>query len=562
LAATVIFNGTNVTEAENTTNWDSDTISAPESWSEIKIQYNGSVGYQANNKDGYGWYDYSGTGSFDFSASGTHEGQHVFIWANVTTPGILDLVANNGLYLLVGDSDTTFNCYVVGGGDALDRYNGGWKRFVLDPRKTPTFTIGGGADISSISRFGVGVETTGSSRADNLFIDRIDVGWGLKIYGTSTDGWQDVVDADMNTSTNVYGILQERDGIYYAYGRLEVGDNQSTNGTTFTDTERIVRWVSQEYYYSGGWVDAIGDDFFRLDIVSNSTNATSFTDGVQVGTGDTSRGRNASLFLGSALHNTTVRLGDTNNAANAINFYGTTFRYMAGGVTALGDSDHKLYGCVVDQCGMFDPGGPVVIRNTTFSNTTDNDYTGFSFFWTPSGVDIKNSFFIANTHATYNPHGILHTLSGTYQYDNLKFAGNDYDIAFSGASSSDWLTIESIENSSDPGTVHVLVGSGYTIDNAVYLTVNVEDVFGNAISGVAVAIYTASGEVTQLMNEHTTPAGQAQESYNYLGTMPINIRIRKSSTGSTRYYPIDAVGEIDSGGFTLTAVMTQDIIAA
>jgi len=558
LAATVVFNGTNVTEAENTTNWNNDTISAAESWSEIKIQYNGSVGYQANNKDGYGWYDYSGTGSFNFST--THAGQHVFIWVNITTPGILDTVANNGLYLMVGDSDTTFNCYTVGGGNALDRYNGGWKRFVLDPRKTPTFTIGGGASISSISRFGVGVNTTGASRADNLFIDRIDVGWGLRIYGTSTDGWADVVSADMNTSTNVYGILQERDGIYYAFGRLEIGDDQSTNGTTFSDTDRVIRWVSQEYYYSGGWVDIIGDDFFRLDIVSNSTNATSFTDGIQVGTGDTSRGRNGTTFLGSSSHTTTISLDDGNNSSNTLNLYGTTLRYMGGGISANGDSDHRVYGCVVDQCGIFDPGGTISIRNTTFSNTTDNGYSGSSFYWTPTGVDIKNSFFIANTHATYDPHGILHTASGIYQYDNLKFAGNDYDIAFSGASASDWLTIQSIDNSSDPGTVDVIVGSGYSIDNAVYLTIDVEDILGVPISGAAVAIYTASGGVVQLMNEYTNPAGRAQESYNYLGAMPISIRIRKSSAGDTRYYPIDTTGEIGSAGFSLTAIMTEDTI--
>jgi hypothetical protein len=234
---------------------------------------------------------------------------------------------------------------------------------------------------------------------------------------------------------------------------------------------------------------------------------------------------------------------------------------MHGGVNGWGDTDHKLYGCTIDQCGMFDPGGPIVIRNTTFSNTTDNAFTGYSFYWTPSGVNIKNSNFIANTHATYNPHGILHTISGTVQYDKLTFAGNDYDIALSGINITDYLTIESI-NLSDPGSYHVIYGSGVSIDNAVFLTVNVENSVGTSISGVAVAIYTTSGTVTQLMNEYTNPAGQAQESYNYLGTMPIEIRLRKSSPGDTRYYPINAVGEIGSTGFTLTAVMSEDIIAA
>jgi hypothetical protein len=561
MAATVVFDGINVTEAEaaDLANWSNSVISAVESWTEIKIQGSASVGYQANNKDGYGWYDYSGTGSFDFDTSGAEEGQHVFIWLNFTTPGILDLIANHGIYLMLGDSDTTFNCYVIGGSDALDKYNGGWTRFVLDPRKTPSFTIGGGAAINAINRFGVGVETVGSSRADNLFIDRIDVGWGLRIYGTSVDGWADVIEADMNTLANVYGILQEKDGIYFAHGRLEVGDNVGTGATAFEDTDRIIRWVSQQYYLSGEWVDMIGDDFFQMSIVSNSSAITAFSDGIIVGSGDTARGRNGSTFLGSDLHITTVDLDDGNNADNTLTLYGTTFRYMDGGISGGGDTDHKMYGCVIDQCSIFDPGGGVVIRNTTFSGTRDENFGGSALKWA-TNMNIKNSNFIANTAAVDDPHAILHVASGLYQYDNLQFAGNEYDIMFSGALSSDFLTIESL-NTANPSTYEVIVGSGVDIQNAVFLNVDVKDDVGAVISGVAVAIYTASGIPTQLMNEYTNVLGRAQESYNYLGDMPISIKLRKSSPSSSRYFPVNTTGTIGATGFGVTVTMIGDNIA-
>jgi hypothetical protein len=44
--------------------------------------------------------------------------------------------------------------------------------------------------------------------------------------------------------------------------------------------------------------------------------------------------------------------------------------------------------------------------------------------------------------------------------------------------------------------------------------------------------------------------------------MPINIRLRKSSPSDTRYYPVNATGSIESTGFSLTVVMSEDNIAS
>ena len=66
----------------------------------------------------------------------------------------------------------------------------------------------------------------------------------------------------------------------------------------------------------------------------------------------------------------------------------------------------------------------------------------------------------------------------------------------------------------------------------------------------------------ELMNEYTDVDGIAQETYNYLEDIDITIKIRKSISGSTRYFPIRTAGEITSTGFTLSAVMAEDNIAA
>jgi hypothetical protein len=66
----------------------------------------------------------------------------------------------------------------------------------------------------------------------------------------------------------------------------------------------------------------------------------------------------------------------------------------------------------------------------------------------------------------------------------------------------------------------------------------------------------------QIMNELTTAGGIATESFNYTADTAIIIRIRKSSTGSTKYVPINTTGTILSTGFTLTQIMIRDSIAS
>ena len=64
------------------------------------------------------------------------------------------------------------------------------------------------------------------------------------------------------------------------------------------------------------------------------------------------------------------------------------------------------------------------------------------------------------------------------------------------------------------------------------------------------------------MNKQSNASGVAQETFNYSSDTDIDIRIRKSSSGSTRYFPINTTGTITTNGFSLTAVMTEDDIAS
>jgi hypothetical protein len=110
--------------------------------------------------------------------------------------------------------------------------------------------------------------------------------------------------------------------------------------------------------------------------------------------------------------------------------------------------------------------------------------------------------------------------------------------------------------------VHETGGGSTTIVNSVYLRVYVKDEANAPISGASVAIYKSSDN-TQLMNETTDVNGLAEETFNYPGSdVPIYIRVRKSSPGSTRYTPVQTTGTITSTGFTLTVVLIADLVLA
>jgi hypothetical protein len=104
--------------------------------------------------------------------------------------------------------------------------------------------------------------------------------------------------------------------------------------------------------------------------------------------------------------------------------------------------------------------------------------------------------------------------------------------------------------------------SATIINNAVSLTVNVADQAGVAISGAQAAIHLADSPFTELMNEATTAGGVATETFNYASDTDITIRVRKSTTGSTRYFPVSATGTITAAGFSVDLTMTEDLIAS
>lgn len=95
--------------------------------------------------------------------------------------------------------------------------------------------------------------------------------------------------------------------------------------------------------------------------------------------------------------------------------------------------------------------------------------------------------------------------------------------------------------------------------NVVDVTVTVLDIDLNPIEDAVVAIYESVGDAV-IMNELTLATGIATETYGYEDDTVIYYRVRKSSSGSTRYIPLKGVGTIVDTGFSTTVTLTEDNI--
>lgn len=125
------------------------------------------------------------------------------------------------------------------------------------------------------------------------------------------------------------------------------------------------------------------------------------------------------------------------------------------------------------------------------------------------------------------------------------------------------ITINVTNGGSTPTYINN-IGCSTTVNNAVTLKVVVKDILGSPIQNARVAIY-ASSDINQsdyIVNALTDATGTVSSSYAYIFDLPIDIRVRHSSTGTTRYFNNDSSGTIISTGFSTTITLIKDTIAS
>jgi hypothetical protein len=474
MALTIAIEGTGVIA-----NCDALSDTAGGEWSEVGggtmtlspdvyLVGSGSVGGKYTSKSGFQQYDIGAGNELDFTSGGNEYQQQIYMWVNMAAFGVLETLENYGLAIRVSsDSPGTDNYkdFVIAGSNGANGWTGGWKLFVIDPVRLPS-REGGTCDTSSIRTLGIWIDTVSSVRAESLWIDQISVGKGLRVTGTSTTPWADMVAWCTDYASRGWGMLQEREGIYYCYGKIYFGDSTQGANCSFQESASpIVKWSPTEFFRIDEWILSHKADLFAgMTVEDAASYTTTFDDGVIVGT---DKGRSGSIFVGDALLDTLMDLYGGNNASSLTRLYGTQFLKVHKGVTMGDNSNHLFYGGSMTKCGILDPVGAPKLRNIVFSQAEVKEGIARALRWN-ANIDIESCQFIAITSGTSNPYAISHGDAGEFDYKGLTFSGNDYDLIFVPASGDliiNNLTAGGVQSNA---STYYIQGSGSVTINSAY----------------------------------------------------------------------------------------------
>lgn len=476
-------------------------------------------------------YDIVGAGgtALDFSPGGAQENQLLWVWGNallpLTSTGTNTAGAIGGMGIYITDTLNPGSSYAGWTFYGAENYPGGFQKMVVDVTKRPTFSGAfSPADLAAVRQVGIFFisDNLAKGGADAAIVDAIDIGSGLRIFGSGTPdaGFLDLIDADEGTIANQYGVIKSLDAasnIVELQGVLEIGSG--VNATTyFDDINRVVNFASPQYLGTANspndeFVNSIPDDFQKIKAIGNSTSGTFINLGEKVGDGDTARGRNGLTILGNEDYSISYEFDDGN--VDDHNIYGTTIRNFNGTLNWPAVSGHEFIGSIIDGSSQFNAASGVEIRNSTFQN-----YTGLdgSFLYN-TGTNIKNSSFIANANLVGSGAAIEHTFSGTFIYDNLQFSANDFDINFS-SSTSGTLLIQAANGSNPGSATSGNADSQVIIENTVVLTLT------DIVVGSEVRIYKSDPTGVfpeELAGIETEDDGIFEYAYNFTGDFDVDI---------------------------------------
>ena len=441
---------------------------------------------------------YSTAASLNFDTGGGQEGQMIYVWGNFLAAGLLNTQAAGGFGVILYSGTAWREYYFYGS----DNYAGGYARMVIDPTKTASASSGT-FNINNITGIGVFANVGGNTgRFDNLILDRIDVGTGLTITGSTTNLYDELLAWD-ETSANRTGMFQ---ALNKSKTALELLGALDISGTHNAESSKI--FLAEPTYYNGtSVVPSVPVDYFSI----NHTGASTIQYGIKVGTGDTARGRSGVTISGNSTYDLGIDFDDGSVASMKV--YGSTFEFCTGALTWGTNGAHELIGSTFNACGQFDPVGGIVIRNCVFSGYTLD--TDAALLWNEN-INIKNCSFIANTDGTNSPAAIEHPAStGTpYTYDSLVFSGNDFDV---NNTSGNAISVTPVGNTNvtaddpDKGSAVTVLATSYNF------TINLNP----AITGYEWRLYTVptAGTLTgsvELDGEEV--AGSASQSYSHTYT--------------------------------------------
>lgn len=538
-----------INDGETAADWTSTNVTNTDG----TLAFREGAGYQQAQASEETWESYDAVGSADYSA------RTIFGWQLSGGP---DTEANDGFGIYLGD-DTDNIVYSVGGSDNFGFFFQGWSSFRLNGADRPTNfrTIGGSEGsltMTAITRIGVGGNFPGKAVGNSS-----NVKWDVMRYvvngnpalliegGTTGDRgtFQEIVTDDEST-TNAWGIIgllvPGSKNFVLGFG-IQIGSLDSDAWFEDSDFQLIINGDIPD---AGAGISAGSMD---VDCVGNSSAGTNVVN-------------LSSFFVQSigAVSNWTMSVDlDTAQWQDGQFVDCGTFTFP------VADSGNKF----VDRV-IFSNCGQVTFDGTFAEGCTFNGSSNAlgAIFWDHNSVEENQDNLVFNSDGTGHAIEVFPVGAGPFTFNVQGYAATGYESATDTGTGNTFFLVDNaldadvtINLTGTTGDIAYERASGYTgtvsLVNTVNLTITVKDEAGAAVENAQVSIHEGTDPAapgSELMNLDTNVSGIATTTYNYGGDQAILIRIRKSSTGSTRYITVATAGTIVSTGFSLARTLVID----
>lgn len=524
---------------------------------DVYLYGSASIGSKYASKSGFTYF--TATTALDFTTTtGTEFGQYIYFWVNIQSASAFQTLVNDGFHLVVGSDTSNYYKFPIAGSDDANGWAGGWKMFVCDV--TLGQTVGTPVD-SAIDTFGVWIDTIVSVRADSIFLSQIACAKGLKVEGTSSTMYDDIIAWTEDYANRAAGMFQSRGQTYFSLGSLTL--HSDTANTIVSASGNNVEYEKSEFHNGTIWTTTYPTTANLISTTDTGGNTVSMT--------DTNVGLSGNSVNKVKIDSTSGTLYDkiggyvkwlSTLVANATDsFSGVVFSLYD--ARTLGTEDYT--NCTLDGSSKLTVGA-----TSSFSNNIINGTSGVS------SLSVATLEYAPSN--TFNSSGSNHAVElttigdGTMDWTCLT---TGFDSGATGSPVTPTSTgNEDIYITATTGTVTISVSTGSTIPSIrsagatvnvvagqVTTLITVRDIDTQAvIVGARVFLEGSGGALdgVTIFNTITDVNGQVSDTRSIAADQLVVGRVRMST--SSPYYKTVPISETISStaGLTLNVSMIRD----
>lgn len=473
---------------------------------------------------------------FTTSIGGTRDLSDATCWMLIKD-NLGDTKANGGVKYVLSDGTDVIGYEIGGNDDTGLQLSIFYNSYRLDVSNSAAFTAhafaGSEAALGKTVITGVGYGALHLAKAvgsvDNLFMDRfsfvVNGNAALTINGGTSGTPETLADVAADDITNGWGLVANPQGnLFNIFCATEWGD--SGTASSYFDQSDSQIFMNGNDLSAGNFDQALianttGTNLFKLDnciIVGIGAVANWDFSSVNVNTMEITNSQ--FVDAGTILFPVTGGTSRLCTGTGFINCGQVTVSTM----TFTGNS----------FVGTTDANGAILLATSLTDCAFTSDGTGHAIYITTPGTYTLTDVFFTGYGATATTDAVIYNNSGGLVTINV--TGGDTPTYRNGASATT------------------------TVNVSVTVSITVVDRNNAAIQNVQTSVHLLSDD-SEVMNADTNASGIATTSFSGVTPADCYIRVRKSSTGFTKYRSNSTTGTIASGtGLATTIVMQTDTI--